>query len=86
MSCRVLQRTVEFFVLNEIITLAKKERFELLVGEHIQTEKNGIVKDHYSKMGFYAVDGLWKMDINRFRGAESFIQKEEMLINSKRGE
>lgn len=55
MSCRVLQRGVEEIALNEIVRLASVRKCERIVGEYIPSERNEIVKDHYSKLGFQPV-------------------------------
>ena len=52
MSCRVLGRRVEEAVLQHIITQAAQEKAVSLVGSFIPTARNGIVKDHYKKLGF----------------------------------
>ena len=52
MSCRVLGRRVEEAVLQHIITHAAQEKAVSLEGSFIPTTRNGIVKDHYKKLGF----------------------------------
>jgi len=52
MSCRVLGRQVELATLNLVAAEAKKMGASSLLGEYIQTKKNEIVRDHYSKLGF----------------------------------
>jgi FkbH-like protein len=52
MSCRVLKRQVEEETLNELVRLAQGAGCSRLVGEYIPTAKNGMVKEHYPKMGF----------------------------------
>lgn len=52
MSCRVLGRRVEQMVLREILAHARAHGVEKLVGTYVPTEKNGLVRDHYEKLGF----------------------------------
>lgn len=52
MSCRVLKRTVEEFIINKIVETAKENGFEKVIGEYIPTAKNAMVKEIYGKMGF----------------------------------
>jgi FkbH-like protein len=52
MSCRVLGREVERMVLREILTQAEEAGIVRLVGVYRPSEKNGIVRDHYRKLGF----------------------------------
>ena len=59
MSCRVLKRGMENFVLNTIVDFAKENRFSLIRGEYLPTAKNGIVKDHYKNLGFLETAGYW---------------------------
>src|SRR3954463_5412438 len=56
MSCRVLGRQVEPTTLNVIAETAKRLGARRLIGEYLPTKKNGMVKDHYSKLGFTVVD------------------------------
>lgn len=52
MSCRVLLRGVESFALDRLISIAKTRSCTILEGAYIPTEKNGMVQDHFSKLGF----------------------------------
>ena len=52
MSCRVLKRGVEAFLLNHLATLARARGLAALRGEYLPTAKNGLVRDHYAKLGF----------------------------------
>lgn len=49
MSCRVLNRTVEYAVFNWILG---KSGGKQIVGEYIPTAKNGIISDLYQRLGF----------------------------------
>jgi FkbH-like protein len=52
MSCRVLNRRLEEQVLNVLCACAREQRIRRLVGIYRPTAKNGMVKDHYRKLGF----------------------------------
>jgi len=52
MSCRVLKRQVEEEVLNEIFRRAVASGCKRVLGEYLPTAKNGMVRDHYTRMGF----------------------------------
>ena len=54
MSCRVLGRQVEPTTLNLVAALAKALGARRLIGDYIPTAKNGMVRDHYAKLGFSA--------------------------------
>ncbi len=57
MSCRVLGRGVEQFVLNTIVGKARELGIKRVIGEYLATAKNGMVKDHYARLGFTAGTG-----------------------------
>ena len=52
MSCRVLGRRVEQTVLREILRQARLHGIGRIVGIYRPTERNGMVRDHYAKLGF----------------------------------
>ena len=52
MSCRVLGRKVENMVLQHIVKEAKAAGINKLLGTYRPTERNKLVVDHYSKLGF----------------------------------
>jgi FkbH-like protein len=72
MSCRVLGRQVEETTLNLLAGQAKTLGAWKLIGEYIPTPKNGIVKEHYAKLGFVPTgnqpDGSsqWTLDLNNY--------------------
>ncbi len=56
MSCRVLGRQVEEAMLTRIVAAARARNIERLIGTYIPTAKNGMVTDHYSRLGFTPLD------------------------------
>jgi FkbH-like protein len=56
MSCRVLGRRVETAILNNILHHARERGIRKLVGTYIPTERNRLVEDHYSKLGFQKIE------------------------------
>ena len=56
MSCRVLKRGVEQFLLGHLIGIAKRRSIATIRGEYVPTAKNGLVRDHYLNLGFSQVD------------------------------
>ncbi|MBN9507596.1 MAG: HAD family hydrolase [Alphaproteobacteria bacterium] len=83
MSCRVLGRQVEPASLNLIAAEARRLGAARLVGAYVPTAKNGMVKDHYAKLGFTeiarAADGASKsvLDLAAFAPIETFIDVAE---------
>ena len=73
MSCRVLGRSVEESVLHHIISNALDDGASKLEGLYIPSARNGIVKDHYQKLGFKQTsttsDGgdSWELNINDYK-------------------
>jgi len=67
MSCRVLRRGMEHFVLNTIATRARERGFRTLRGEYVATAKNELVRDHYRSLGFGEQAGHWVLDLEGFR-------------------
>ena len=52
MSCRVLKRGMEEFIINNVVNKAKEEGYSKIIGEYIKTPKNAMVEKIYSNMGF----------------------------------
>ncbi|HEY1931237.1 MAG TPA: HAD-IIIC family phosphatase [Acetobacteraceae bacterium] len=52
MSCRVLGRGVEDMVLRELLHHARLRGMRRLLGVYRPTDRNGMVRDHYAKLGF----------------------------------
>jgi FkbH-like protein len=55
MSCRVLGRKVEHMVLREILSHARATGVHKLKGVYRPTDRNKLVLDHYSKLGFIKI-------------------------------
>jgi FkbH-like protein len=75
MSCRVLKRGMEDFVLNELVNVARDEKRASLVGEYLPTPKNGLVKEHYPRLGFEAFDGRWRLDVSAYSARPTHVRK-----------
>lgn len=76
MSCRVLKRGVEDFVMNRLVDLAKDEGVSYLIGEYIATAKNAIVKNFYEQFGFEKDgNGRWQLQTARYRQRTNYIQE-----------
>jgi FkbH-like protein len=74
MSCRVLKRGMESFVLNTIVAFAKENRFFTLKGEYIPTAKNDLVKNHYLNLGFAFRDDFWRLDMQSYTPKATHIK------------
>jgi FkbH-like protein len=74
MSCRVLKRGMENFVLNTIANFSKNNGFKFLKGEYIATPKNDMVKDHYPGLGFEKDKDYWKLNLINYKDLKSYIK------------
>ena len=52
MSCRVIGRTAEHFMLDALLTRARQAGYARVTGEYIPTKKNQLVADLYDRLGF----------------------------------
>jgi FkbH-like protein len=83
MSCRVLGRQVEPTTLNLVADQALRLGATRLIGEYLPTKKNGMVRDHYSKLGFTVEhegpsgESRAVLDLREFRPADTFINVRE---------
>jgi FkbH-like protein len=75
MSCRVLKRGMENFILNTIVHFAKANGYERLKGEYIATPKNEMVSNHYKDYGFTPVDSYWLLNTAGYEDRKCFIER-----------
>jgi len=83
MSCRVLKRGMENYVLNTIVSIAKENGFETLIGEYIPTAKNEMVRDFYLNLGFEPIDKIWKLECTHYINKVNFIAKKQVENGKK---
>ena len=76
MSCRVIKRGMEEFVLKKIVDIANEYGFTKIVGEYIPTPKNGIVKDHFLNLGFVPGDNNWVLHVNNYKPLKIYIDEK----------
>ena len=82
MSCRVLGRGMELETLNLVVAQAKQLGASELIGEYRPTAKNGMVRNHYERLGFTRVeeraDGTttWSLDLSIFVPRPTFIDSQ----------
>lgn len=80
MSCRVLKRGMEAFTLNTLVAYAREHGFKRIVGEYLPTAKNGMVADHYLRLGFSplpeAPQRLFALDVEACQPLECHIEKK----------
>jgi FkbH-like protein len=69
MSCRVLRRDAEKFMLDCLVDAARAEGVRRIRGEYLPTEKNGLVADLFPSLGFATVEGgadgsVYELDVD----------------------
>lgn len=83
MSCRVLGRQVEEAVLDVLAEAATAAGYSALIGEYRPTERNGMVAEHFPRLGFAqsspptdsASDAtFWRYDLATTRTPRHFIE------------
>lgn len=77
MSCRVLKRGMEYFVLNTIVAYAREKGYKRIVGEYLPTAKNGMVERHYPDLGFSKIENAesaqYELDVDKYQNKECYI-------------
>ena len=53
MSCRVLKRDMEMAMLDRLVARCQASGVREIIGHYHPTAKNGLVADHYEKLGFH---------------------------------
>jgi FkbH-like protein len=72
MSCRVLKRDMELAMLDELAARSSAAGATELIGTYLPTRKNGMVADHFEKLGFTLVnkapEGVseWSLDLTNY--------------------
>ena len=86
MSCRVLKRDMELAMLDALVLKAIENGSEELIGYYYQTQKNGMVADHYSKLGFKLVSAaedqsssVWKLELKNYETRNKNIKEIEYV-------
>lgn len=77
MSCRVLKRSMESYVLNVIMKFAKDNNYRIVVGEYIKTSKNSMVESLYKDFGFVSIgDNYYEIKVDEYLEKETFVKEE----------
>ncbi len=84
MSCRVLGRRVEQMVLRELLAHARAAGINKLIGTYRPTDRNGLVADHYAKLGFTEIGGrqLWTYALGSDRRRRTMPEAAPMKVVS----
>jgi FkbH-like protein len=82
MSCRVLARGVEEYLMNYVIREAARLNLECVAGTYVPSAKNAMVRDFFARFGFTrvsdAVDGTtrWRLRVGDHKYRETHIRSE----------
>jgi len=74
MSCRVLERGMENFIINYLQEFCESKNIESIVGEYIETAKNSIVRDLYLKLGFDIFEKKYLLNTHNKKTLETKIK------------
>jgi FkbH-like protein len=89
MSCRVLGRQVEEATLNLVVDRARAMGIRSLTGFYLPTPKNGMVKEHYGRLGFTRTssseDGssAWSLRLSDYQPKQTFILTMEGVFDQR---
>ncbi len=77
MSCRVLKRGMEEFIVNKLVNFVKEQGFIMIKAEYIPTNKNQMVESIYSQMGFEEVmKNHFILKISEYWKKQTYIREE----------
>jgi FkbH-like protein len=81
MSCRVLKRGVERFLLNHLCEVARDRGLQCIRGKFIPTARNDLVRNHYAELGFENVEAtpdghtIWRLPLAGYVPLANFIKR-----------
>lgn len=76
MSCRVLKRGMEEFIVNKMIETAKSNGYGKVSAEYIPTAKNKMVKDIYRSFGFTETsENKYEINVDEYIPRDVYIRE-----------
>ena len=77
MSCRVFERGVEQFIMNNIVHFAIKNNYTKIHSEYLPTKKNMVVKNLFTKLKFKKVNkNIYSLKTKNFIKLSTFINEK----------
>jgi FkbH-like protein len=69
MSCRVFNRRIEHAIMNQLVAMAKNAGATSIIGSYVATDRNAVVKDLYSELGFSSTTNSesWVLDLSAYK-------------------
>ena len=81
MSCRVLKRDMELAMLDTLVDKALAIDAKNITGHYLQSDKNGMVANHYRGLGFVLIpsdesenDTIWTLDLSIYNRRNTHIR------------
>ena len=88
MSCRVISRRMEEFVLDQLVETAREAGISVLRGCYVPTKKNGLVAEHYAKLGFRPTGTLpdgsttWELSVSDHLRSGAPIERKVLQLET----
>ena len=90
MSCRILGRNLEYWILNEIRKIALKKKISSIISEYIPSSRNQVAKKFILKSNFKKIsknkilinDNFFKKMINTNKNSEYYSMKNNVSIKN----
>jgi len=82
MSCRVVSRRLEEFVLDRLVEAAREVGCRRLRGRYVPTRKNALVAGHYERLGFRRAESspdgctTWELDVSDYEPFDPPIRRK----------
>ena len=80
MSCRVLERGMENFIINYLQEFCETQNIDFITSEYLESPKNLLVKNLYDKLGFEFIKNKYSLNLNNGKKLDSKIK----IDNGKR--
>jgi FkbH-like protein len=79
MSCRVINRDLEYAMLDELVKYCINKNITELIGYYYKTKKNNLVADLYERFGFDKIDEnnsntVWSLKLNKYHFKNTIIK------------
>jgi FkbH-like protein len=87
MSCRVLTRGVEQFLMNHCVAYAAERGYQWIFAEYRPTLKNAMVEKFYAQFGFEPFSESqgatqWRLEVSNYRPATVFMRSIELAYTA----
>ena len=80
MSCRVLNRTLEAFIMNKLFKICNRKKLKSIVGEYKFSEKNSLVSELYKELGFNIIFDSnnykkFSCNISKYKSQKTYVKE-----------